>query len=55
MQKVTLHFDSLTCLTTFSKMIPGGFVLDTRALSITGTFPTPHIAIATQVYDAKAI
>ncbi len=53
MQKITLCFDSLSGLTTFSKMIAGGFILDTRALSITGTFPIPHITIATQVYDAR--
>ncbi len=53
MQRITLHFDSLTGLTTFSQMILGGFVIDTKSLTISGTFPTPHIIIAKQVYDAK--
>jgi hypothetical protein len=50
-----LHFDSLGGLTTFSALLPNHYIINTTNLTMTGTFTSPQIRVARQLYNAKAV
>lgn len=55
MQTVTLRFHSLSQLTTFSKMVDEDCQLDISNLTVSGSFPTPFVVIATNLFDATVV
>ncbi|HEV7332266.1 MAG TPA: hypothetical protein VGN63_14610 [Flavisolibacter sp.] len=55
MQTVTLRFQNLSELTTFSRMVNEKFQLNTSTLTISGSFPSPFVSIAQSVFDAKLL
>ena len=55
MQTVTLRFLSLSELTTFYKMLNEKFLLDAGSLTISGSFPVPHVSIAQTLFHATVV
>ncbi|NTS42307.1 hypothetical protein HRG84_15505 [Flavisolibacter sp. BT320] len=55
MQTVTLRFQTLSHLTTFSQLLNENFQLNTHSLTISGSFPSAYVSIAQRVYDAQLL
>jgi hypothetical protein len=52
MQKQTVTFSSLEIMTQFSKILSGGYVLNTITLTLTARVTNSHLQQACDLYDA---
>ena len=55
MQKLTLQFDTLEDMVQFSKLLPGGFMMNTIRLNLVGGFSDFEISIALEQFGAKLV
>ena len=55
MEKQTLKFSSLGDLTGFSKSLKGGFLINTKNLTLTSKFSDLQINVALDMYNACRI
>ena len=55
MKNRSLHFSSLTQLVSFSKVLCGGYLLNTMKLTLTACIPDSYVELAIKKYDATPI
>jgi hypothetical protein len=55
MNKLTLQFSSLEHMVQFSKLLSGGFMMNTIRLNLVGLFSDFEMSIAIEQYDAVLV
>jgi hypothetical protein len=55
MNKLTLQFSSLEGMVQFSKLLSGGFLMNTIRINLVGVFTDFEISIAIEQYDATLV
>ena len=55
MEKHTLKFSTLSDLTSFSKSLKGGFLINTKNLTLTSQLSQLQIHVALEMYNAVQI